>query len=131
MKKVYCLFLYYCFAKECNLLIQQNFKNLSLPSPSLIFPHFDYTDIIWQSAPKKYLDMLQKLQNRAGRIILKINPYSHISTFHIHEVLNWKLLSVRQEEHICIMMYKILNNLIPEYIKRPIPIKTDRYFSVL
>ena len=72
--------------------------------------------------------MLQKLQNRAGRIILKINPYSHISTSHIHEVLNWKLLSVRQEEHIYIMMYKSLNNLFPEYIKRPIPIKTDRYF---
>ena len=62
---------------------------------------------------------------------MKINPYSHISTSHIHEVLNEKLLSVRQEEHIYIMMHKILNNLIPEYIERPIPIKQTGIFSVL
>ena len=32
---------------------------------------------------KKYLEMLQKLQNRAGRIILKINPYCHVSTLYV------------------------------------------------
>ena len=28
VKQVYCLFLYYSLAKECNLLIQQKLKNL-------------------------------------------------------------------------------------------------------
>ena len=69
---------------------------LKLIYSSIILPHFDYADVVWQSASKKYLELLQKLQNRAGRVILKISPYSHTSTSHIHDILNWKKLNVRQ-----------------------------------
>ena len=44
----------------------------------VILPHFDYGDVVWQSASKKYLFPLQKLQNRAGRIVMKVNPFSHV-----------------------------------------------------
>ena len=95
---------------------------------SIILPHFDYADVVWQSASKKYLELLQKLQNRAGRVILKINPYSHTSTSHIHDILKWKKLYVRQEEHMHIMMFKIVHDLAPEYMKRSILNKPNRYF---
>ena len=95
---------------------------------SIILPHFDYADVVWQSASKKYLNLMQKLQNRAGRIILKINPYSHVSTAHIHDILKWKKLDVRQLEHMNVMMFKILHDLAPEYMKRSILNKPNKYF---
>ena len=36
---------------------------------SLILPLFDYCDVIWDNASKGELDHLQKLQNRAYRVI--------------------------------------------------------------
>ena len=100
---------------------------LKLIYSSVILPHFDYADIIWQSASKKYLDLLQKLQNRAGRIILRIDPYSHTSTSYIHDILKWKKLSTRQKEHMHVMMFKIVNDLAPEYMILSFPIKSHSY----
>ena len=50
---------------------------LNLIYRSLILPLFDYGDIIYSSTFMKYTDKLQKLQNRAGRIILKVKPEHH------------------------------------------------------
>ena len=56
-----------------------NESDLNLIYKSIIIPHFDYGDMVWQSATKSSLSLLQKLQNRAGRLIMKVNPYSHTS----------------------------------------------------
>ena len=92
-----------------------NRSNLNLIYRSVILPHFDYADIIWHSSSDKYVSQLQKLQNRAGRIILKINPRSHFSVTSMHDILQWETLKSRQKFHIQIMMFKILNNLTPTY----------------
>ena len=46
---------------------------------AVIVPHLDYENVIWRSASKTHLDVLQKLQNRAGRIILKVKSTEHKS----------------------------------------------------
>ena len=61
---------------------------------SIILPNFDYADIVWNSASKSNLEQLQKLQNRAGRIILKVNPQNRISNVYIHDTLKWEILKV-------------------------------------
>ena len=43
---------------------------------------------------------LQKLQNRAGRIILGISPYKHVSNHEVHEMLNWEFLNTRRKKTI-------------------------------
>ena len=101
-----------------------NESSLKIIYSSVILPHFDYADVIWQSASKTHMDLLQKLQNRAGRIILRINPYSHISTSYIHEILKWKKLNIRRKEHMYIMMFKVLHDLAPDYMKISIPSKS-------
>ena len=85
---------------------------------SIILPHLDYADIIWQSSYEKYTSQLQKLQNRAGRIILKLKPELHFSVNSIHEILHWETLKSRQKSHVEIMMYKILNDLTPNYLRQ-------------
>ena len=92
-------------------------SNLKMVYNSIILPLFDYADIVYDSASKKHTDRLQKLQNRAGRIILNINPYNHISNNDIHVKLGWKSLHSRRKWHLNILVYKSLNNLAPPYLE--------------
>ena len=80
---------------------------------TVILPHFDYTDIVWQSATKTQLEHLQKLQNRAARIILNVNPYEHKSIIEMHDLLNWENLNRRRKKHIMSFAYKILHDMAP------------------
>ena len=104
-----------------------NESSLNFIYKSIILPQFEYGDVIWQSAPKTSLLFLQKLQNRAGRIIMKINPYSFVSNQHIHDTLNWDFLHCRYKKHLCTMIYKVLHNLSPNYMSENISIRTSNY----
>ena len=104
-----------------------NESNLNIIYKSVILPHFDYGDLVWQSASKSSLLLLQKLQNRAGRIIMRINPYSHISTQHVHDTLVWDFLDKRYKKHLYIMMYKVLQNLTPNYMLDNISLRSTNY----
>ena len=64
---------------------------------------------------KTHLDVLQKLQNRAGRIILKVKSTEHKSISEIHDILNWDTLENRCTKHIYSMIYKILHDMAPDY----------------
>ena len=97
-----------------------NRKHLNLIYQTVILPHLDYADIIWQSSSEQLVNQLQKLQNRAGRIILKINPQSHFSVASMHEILKWQTLKSRQTFHAQVMMFKVLNNLTPSYLQENI-----------
>ena len=85
---------------------------------SVILPHLDYADIVWHSSYEKYSCQLQKLQNRAGRIILKLKPEQHLSINSLHEILQWETLKSRKKMHVKVMMYKILNDLTPNYLRQ-------------
>ena len=98
---------------------------------SLILPYFDYGDIVYGSTFKKHTDRLQKLQNRAGRIILRIKPMSHFSVAEMHNALNWNLLDKRRHDHSLIFMYKITNNLTPEYLRNEFEAVTHSHSSRL
>ena len=106
-----------------------NESSLNTIYKTVILPHFDYGDVVWQSASKNSLFSLQKLQNRAGRIIMKVNPFSHVSNQHVHEKfkLMWKSLEYCYTKHLCTMVYKILNNLTPNYMTENITFKTSDY----
>ena len=80
-------------------------------------PHLDYGNVIWRSASKTHLDVIQKLQNRAGRIILKVKSTEHKSISEIHDILNWDTLENRCTKHIYSMIYKILHDMAPDYLK--------------
>ena len=102
---------------------------LKLIYSSLILPYFDYGDVVYDSAFMKYTDRLQKLQNRAGRIILKIKPESHKSVSEMHNALNWQLLDKRRRDHSLVFMYKIMNNLSPTYLRNEFELISHTYPS--
>ena len=100
---------------------------LNIIYQSIILPHFDYSDTIWQSCSNIFLDQLQKLQNRAGRILLGINPYRHTSIFQIHDLLKWETLKTRRKKHMYIMLYKIFHDLAPKYLQNNLVHKETNY----
>ena len=69
-------------------------------------------------------DKLQKLQNRAARVITKL-PFDTSSNLLLAK-LKWEKLSVRRKKQKALIMYKTLNELAPEYLQC---LFTQRYFN--
>ena len=81
---------------------------------TLVLPHLDYCSTVWGVVPKMYLDRLQRIQNRAMRVILNCPARTHINT--MLQDLKW--MSVRQRNHfnLCVLMWKALHGLTPPYM---------------
>ena len=82
---------------------------------SIIQPHFDYCCVVWDSCTKSSADKLQKLQNRAARI-LTFSSYDTNADLLIAE-LGWRKLDSKRKNQKAIMVYKSLNELSPEYLR--------------
>ena len=76
---------------------------------SLIQPYFDYCSPLWDTCGKQLKDKLQKIQNRAGRVITG-SSYDVRSTDVLNN-LKWKTLETRRFHTKATLMYKILNDL--------------------
>ena len=81
---------------------------------SLVQPHFDYCDSVWGNCTKALANKLQKLQNRAARILTHSN-YDANADFLIQQ-LGWKKLHSQRSIHKAVMIYKSLNGLAPDYL---------------
>ena len=82
---------------------------------TIIQPIFDYADISWGAMLQTCNTEMQRLQNRAARIVVKSNR-----TENCFPSLKWLHLSTRRKVHRCILIYKILNGIAPTYL--------DNYF---
>jgi len=76
---------------------------------TLIQPHFDYCDVVWANLANGLANRLQKLQNRAARVITK-ESYD-TNTKHIRKQLGWETLAERRNNHKACLMYKIASYL--------------------
>ena len=82
---------------------------------ALIMPHFDYCSPVWDCLSGYLSDKLQKLQNRAARIITK-SPFD-TSSDHLLSTLDWERLFLRRKKQKALMMFKSMNGLPPEYLQ--------------
>ena len=90
---------------------------------SLILPHFDYCSSVWGNLEKGLAQKLQKLQNRAARIITR-SDYT-IRSREILSDLNWSTLEQRRDQHLKLLMFKTINKNVPDYLLAKFaPVKT-------
>ena len=75
---------------------------------------FDYCNIVWGNCGKTLFDRLQKLQNRAARV-LTFSRYDADAN-RLFRQLNWKDLSTQFQIQKALMVYKSLNDLVPGYL---------------
>ena len=82
----------------------------------LILPYFDYCSPVWDSLSGYLSDKLQKLQNRAARVVTKV-PFDTNSN-HFLTTLNWERLSFLRKKRKALMIYKTMNGHAPDYLQR-------------
>ena len=82
---------------------------------SLVKPLFDYCDIVLDNMSSSNAMRLQRLQNRAARVIT--GKGHDVRSSELRSQLKWKTLAHCRREHMLIMMYKILNNMAPTYLQ--------------
>ena len=70
--------------------------------------------VVWNNGNLTQRDPLQKLQNRAARVITKSR--NEIRSNNIFNDLGWDTLAVRRSKHISIMMHKIMHNQAQSYL---------------
>ena len=80
----------------------------------IVEPHFRYFYSMWGSCGVIKLQTLQKLQNRAARIVTK-SRFDTPAMALIHN-LNWPTVSDIVRSETATTMYKSLNGLVPEYL---------------
>ena len=76
-------------------------------------PLFDYVDVTWGEISEGCYKDLQRLQNRAARIILQEKTSKDTLP-----VLNWLNLACGRKIHKYNLVFKSLNILVPEYVNQ-------------
>ena len=80
---------------------------------ALIQPYFDYCSEVWDSFNKGLSDRLQKLQNRAAKMIMGLKSEHGQSAIALKS-LGWKTLEERRAQLKAKLMFKTVNNLAPQ-----------------
>ena len=81
---------------------------------SIIEPYFTYCCIVWDNISETHFVNLQKLQNRAARIITGAS-YLQRSIEVLCE-LGWMTLEKLRNRQKAFLMFKIVNGLTPPYL---------------
>ena len=83
---------------------------------SMIRPLLDYCDVIYDSCTMYESQRLDKLQRKAS--LLCTGAFRITSNEKVLKELGWSKLANRRTNHRLVLLYKILNNLAPQYLKR-------------
>ena len=89
---------------------------------------FDYCNLVWGNCGKTLFDRLQKLQNRAARV-LTLSSYDADAKCLITQ-LDWKDLSTQFQIQKAIMVYKSFNGLVPEYLSSKFVKRNEMRYSL-
>ncbi len=82
---------------------------------STVQSHIDYCLTVWGFTSNVYIDMVQRLQNRAARIIIG-NYDRDVRGIDLVRDLGWLNVRERRDYFTSILVYKALNELAPNHI---------------
>ena len=90
------------------------YANLHSIYQALVQPHFNYCNIGWGNCGVTLQEKLQKLQNRAARVLTYSYYDAHVNN--LFELLRWKSLVSQRQLERATMVFKSLEGLAPEYL---------------
>ena len=99
---------------------------------SIIQPKIDYAISIWGYTTAHTINKVQRLQNRAARILTGNCDYVNTRGIDLVKTLGLMNVSQRRDYFMIIMMFKYINGLVPYYIcdeitmQRDITVRTTR-----
>ena len=92
---------------------------------ALIQPHFDYCCTVWDGLGETLSTKLQKLQNRAARVIMRSSYDTDASV--LLDNLRWDNLSSRRQKLKLGLMFKTLKSNAPIYLQEFFSIRGTGY----
>ena len=81
---------------------------------SVVRSCLEYADIVWDGCCDADRDLLESLQCEAARLVTGALKGTHRDSF-LKETA-WVTLKDRRNDHKLIMMYKVVNSLVPTYL---------------
>ena len=99
--------------KRCRACLPN--ETLILLFNAVVKPHFDYCDIVWGNCSNTLASKLQKLQNRAARILTYSSYDTPTDT--VLKKLGWSKLHRQRDYHLADMVFKSINGLAPTYLQ--------------
>ena len=97
---------------------------LELTYTMYVRPHLDYGDVIYHNQHTTSMELLEKVQYKAGLIIT--NCWQGTSRIKLYKELGWESLSQRRAGRRLALYHKILTNKTPPYLKNHIAAPTPR-----
>ncbi len=83
----------------------------------IALPHVDHASIVWCRCPNMVnIDRISKLQKRSARVILRCK-IRDISSKDLFNTMNWMPFYDRVIWKRCLVMYKVNNYLVPQYLQ--------------
>ena len=93
---------------------------------SLVLSRLDYANSLLVNINVSDIDRLQRIQNRAARIVLNARKYDHVSP--LLKQLHWLPVSKRIMYKVALIVYKSIHGLTPQYISCLFsPVQQSRY----
>ena len=92
---------------------------------ALILHHFDYCSPVWDKRSVTLSDKLQKLQNRATRVITR-SSYDTSAGILLNR-LNWGNLPTRRKKLKATLIFRIIKGCSPEYLQDLLSIRCTKY----
>ena len=89
-------------------------ESLNFVYKALVQSHFDYCSSVWDTCDKGLRLRLQRLQNRAARIITR-SGYD-VRSIDLLRALEWQPLEDRWRNQKVVTMFKVKNDLVPRYL---------------
>jgi len=92
-------------------------------SNALTQPVFDYCDAVWGNLNKGLANKIQKLQNRAARVIT-FQGYDTRSE-DLLQFLSWDNLALRRNKRLCLLMCDTINRKVSQYLSDLFPLTCE------
>ena len=92
---------------------------------SLFLPHIQYCSTVWDQGGKGAIDKLQRLQYRAGRVILGCDHYTSRET--VLNLLGWTPVAQHHRRAKAVFMFKALNGMFPPHISHLFTTSADTH----
>ena len=112
-------------------------ETLNIRYKRYVRPHLDYGDMIYHLPCKEISSngrgniLMQKLQSVQYTAALAVTgTWKGTSREKLYQVLGWESLYLRRWSRRLFMIYKIINNLMPDYLRDPIPQLIQSYFVI-
>ena len=83
---------------------------------ALIISRLDYCNSLLIGAPGNLIEKLQRIQNRAARLVLRPPRGTVVRATSLHRELSWLPVRLRITFKLCVTVFKCINGLAPKYL---------------